>query len=94
MGVKRAFKIRHFLLVTVFIYLLLVLIGQNSLLDGLNRRLETMEEAVRLEKEKQDDLVMEIELLNTSEYIEKVAREELGLVKPGEIKYHDITGGN
>jgi cell division protein DivIC len=48
-------------------------------------------EAARLEQMKRDLetqnalLRDEVKLLHTSQYIEKVAREQLGLVKPGEI---------
>lgn len=48
-------------------------------------------EAARLQQMKRDletqnaQLREEVKLLHTSQYIEKVAREQLGLVKPGEI---------
>lgn len=48
-------------------------------------------EAARLERERDDlrrqnaQLREEIRLLNTPEYVERIAREQLGLVKPGEV---------
>lgn len=48
-------------------------------------------EASRLARERDDlrkqnaSLREEIRLLNTPEYIERIAREQLGLVKPGEV---------
>ena len=48
-------------------------------------------EASRLARERDDlrkqnaQLREEIRLLNTPEYIERIAREQLGLVKPGEV---------
>jgi cell division protein FtsL len=48
-------------------------------------------EAGRLARERDDlrtqnaQLREEIRLLNTPEYIERIAREQLGLVKPGEV---------
>jgi cell division protein FtsL len=48
-------------------------------------------EAARLERERDElrrqnaQLREEIRLLNTPEYVERIAREQLGLVKPGEV---------
>jgi len=48
-------------------------------------------EAARLVRERDDlrrqnaQLREEIRLLNTPEYVERIAREQLGLVKPGEV---------
>lgn len=36
----------------------------------------------------------QIEILSSREYIEKAAREKLGLVMPGEVQYITIQDGN
>jgi cell division protein FtsB len=41
--------------------------------------------------EEREDLKKEISLLHTDEYIERVARDELGLVKPGEYLYKGVS---
>lgn len=40
--------------------------------------------------EQRKELEEEISLLHTDEYIERVARDELGLVKPGEYIYKGV----
>lgn len=65
---------------------LIVIFGSTSLQVYRLQR-----EAARLDQAKRDleiqnaQLREEIRLLHTSQYIEKLAREQLGLVKPGEI---------
>jgi cell division protein FtsL len=46
---------------------------------------------IRKETAKTDQLVRQQKELSSSEYIEKIAREELGLLKPNETVYVDIT---
>jgi len=70
-------------IVTAFV---LVSFGETYL-----RVFQLKREAARLEEERQElqrqnaQLREEIKLLQTSEYVERLARERLGLVKPGEI---------
>ena len=44
------------------------------------------------QQEKLDDLDELATKVDTDEYIEKVAREKLGLVKENEIIFYDVTG--
>jgi len=44
-------------------------------------------------REQNAALMEEIRLLHTEEYIEKIAREQLGLVKEGEIPYVTVPAG-
>ncbi|WP_245692649.1 FtsB family cell division protein [Sporomusa acidovorans] len=68
-------------------YFCYAIIGQQTELARIHQETEMvnsrMAEAVELNK----SLVAEKEKLNTATYIEKVAREQLGLVKPGEVPY-------
>jgi cell division protein FtsB len=40
--------------------------------------------------DRNNELVRKIEFAKTDEYVERIAREELGLLKPGEVRY--VTG--
>lgn len=51
-----------------------------------NRELTQMAEDARLKKQEMDEL---LEKSGTLEYIEKVAREQLGMIKPGETIFED-----
>ena len=49
-----------------------------------------LNERIEAEKERQQELMLEMEITLTDTYIERVARERLGLVKPNEIIFHNI----
>lgn len=73
--------------VIVIIYLGFIIIRQELYLNQVKEQTVIAEE--RLDKARQinKELTTEKENLNKMEYIEKVAREELGMTKPGEVPY-------
>ena len=59
---------------------------QNSQeINRLTNEIQSLEEKIELAEEKNEDLAERLESLEGEEYIEREAREKLGLVKPGEI---------
>lgn len=86
-------RIRRFIFFAVGLVVLigaLSLVGQKSLLkvyQMTRTRTELQEEIVRL-RQVNDDLAREIQAFtHDPSQVEAVAREDLGLVKPGEIVY-------
>lgn len=73
--------------VVIIGYLGFIIIKQEVYLTEL--REETVTTQARLDKAKKinDTLKTEKSNLEKNEYIEKVAREELGMTKPGEVPY-------
>jgi len=59
--------------------------GQFKLMLELRRELSQVEQGIVAAEQHSQELTAEIEYLKSDFYIEKVARQELGLVKPGEI---------
>lgn len=86
---KKKLRIRHILIVIFVIYISSTLISQKSMMKKL--------EAKKVEKEKELEVIQseikeidsEIKKSDSLEFIEKVAREELRMVKPREIIYVD-----
>ena len=78
------------MIVIVFLlYISWILIDQQIKLHELNNQKgDLMKEVERL-REKEQQLTEEQELLNDPQYIERVARERLKMVKPNEIIYID-----
>lgn len=78
------FRLCIFLMTGYFCY---VFVSQQAELYQVRR--ETVNASARLAEvvEVNNSLMTEKEKLRTAPYIEKVAREELGLVKPGEVPY-------
>lgn len=84
----------HLLLLGVFLYFGYLGYEQQIQLDEIAS--QQVEVKVRLEavKAENEKLQAEKERLGQMAYVEKVAREELGLVKPGEMPYVSARGGN
>jgi cell division protein DivIC len=51
------------------------------------RRLAELEKEIQYYEAMNEALLEQAETLRSDEYIEKTAREKLGLVKPGEVQY-------
>ncbi|SMD04609.1 cell division protein DivIC [Sporomusa malonica] len=64
-----------------------MIIVQQTELYKIRRETETVNTRMAEAAEVNKSLNAEKEKLSTAEYIEKVAREQLGLVKPGEVPY-------
>lgn len=73
--------------VVIIGYLGFIIVKQEMYLTELHQ--ETAVTQVRLDKAKEinEKLKTEKNNLEKNEYIEKVAREELGMTKPGEVPY-------
>nr|PZN05060.1 MAG: septum formation inhibitor [Bacillota bacterium] len=74
------------------VYFVYTFTAQQLKINDLKRQeMELSREIERLSAERAE-LQREIELLNTDSYIEELARDQLGLVKPGEILYKVSPG--
>ncbi|HHX51030.1 MAG TPA: septum formation initiator family protein [Clostridia bacterium] len=73
------------LLVLVLAYMVFVFAGLRLQLNGVDQEIMALQEKkVTLEQEYQS-LLAQKEMISSSAYVEKRAREALGLIKPGEI---------
>jgi cell division protein FtsB len=76
---------------TVFIgtvvALLIAAVSPARQLLKQNERISTEREKLAALQSENQRLEKRLERLNNSDYLEKVAREELGMVQPGEISY-------
>lgn len=84
-------KILNKLIIGVFVviigYIGILIFKQEMYISELNR--QTAEAQQRLEQDQRENqaLTEEKQKLRQPEYIEKVAREELGMTRPGEVPY-------
>jgi cell division protein FtsL len=68
-------------------YSLYILAGQQVELNAINKEKEAVQQKIEQLQQTNASLNEERSKLNKPSYIEKLAREELGLVKPGEVPY-------
>lgn len=68
-------------------YLEFIIIKQEVYLSQVEEQTIIAEERLNKAKQINEELSREKDNLNKLEYVEKVAREELGMTKPGEVPY-------
>lgn len=87
MSYKRKFSWFRVLLAIIIVYFGYVNFNQQVHLNNIDREQELANSRLLEAERINNELVTEKDKLNQIEYIEKIAREELGLVKPGEMPY-------
>ncbi|MFH1784687.1 MAG: septum formation initiator family protein [bacterium] len=87
----------YIVLFVIFAVMLGILLFANKTwfrLLSLYRDASTLREEIASVKKENKELEQEIKRLETDyEYVEKIAREELGMVMPGEIEYRFVPLG-
>lgn len=86
---KKRFKLSYMIICFLLLYITLTFWNQRNLMQELQAKKNyNMLEIQTLEKEI-ENLNKEIESSDTLQFVEKVARDDLGMVKPREIIYID-----
>lgn len=89
---KRTFSWFRLLLVVIIAYFGYVGIEQQININNIEQERKVAEVRLAEANKLNQELLEEKNKLKQPDYIEKIAREELGLVKQGEIPY--ISSGN
>lgn len=88
-NIKRALVI--FVSAAVVIYFGGTLISQQRTLNQKNNEIEALEQKIAEAAAETERLKTEVENLENPEYIEKIARERLGLIGPNERVFVDAN---
>lgn len=86
---KKKIRLHHFIILFFVVYISIIVINQNKLKNDLKVKRKEMEDDIVILKGDIEELNSQIEKSGTIEFLENVAREELGMVKPNEIIYID-----
>jgi cell division protein FtsL len=83
------YRIKWFRLTVVLLagYFFYMMAGQQSQLDAIERERQAATQRLEQAQQQNAALAEERNRLNDPAYIEKLARDELGLAKPGETPY-------
>ena len=79
------------LVVLFTVYFVYVMIWQQIAITKKNREIQELEEQVQTAANQTEALKAELENLNDPAYLEKIAREKLGLVRPNERVFVDAN---
>ena len=86
---KRKLRLFHLIIGFLFIYVSLIFMNQRKLMKELEtKKLQNLSVVKELEKDIKR-LTNEIKNSDSLDFVEKIARDELGMVKPREIIYVD-----
>ena len=84
-------KVKMLLLVLVSIYVVYILVEQEIMLRTYNNQIRYYDQKIEREKDRTKQIERLKDMYNTEMYIEQIARDRLGLVKPGEKIFIDIS---
>ncbi len=90
---KQTKRINYFRIITVFIvaYFLYTMYNQQIQINKYNSQIAMYSSNIESTQEKIDDYKSQESSISTDEYMEKVAREQLGYVKPYEKIFIDVN---
>jgi len=83
-------KIIWILILLLIFYIVFLFSDKYAKILQLKEDIKELESEIEDLKLKNNNLSQEVELLKGDEYVEKIAREELGLSKPDEIIFKAI----
>lgn len=89
MAVRRRYRIRWFRVLTLLAaaYFIYLAIGQQFELYTIQRETALLKNRIAELEQSNQSMLQEKKQLSSPAYIEKIARDQLGLVKPGEVPY-------
>lgn len=88
---KKKLRINRFIIIAVLIYFIYTLFSQQQTLNSYEQEASTYTNQIEEANEKNDELKNVKNNINSTEYIENMAREKLGMYLPNERVYIDIT---
>ncbi len=89
--VKKNKRLRLVLVVLVLGYVSSVLISQQIEFAGKRKALRLIAEQINEQAEIKESLDRKYDMVQSREYLEKAAREQLGFARPDEIIFYDTT---
>lgn len=91
---KKSFKLRNIILLLLALYIGKTFISQGILMKDLKKKQLKEEQEISQLKEDIEKLNEEIKSKDSLDFVEKVARQDFGMVKPKEIIYIDKNKKN
>lgn len=82
---------RKILFLGIAIYIVGILLSQQKTLNAYSKEVNNYENQIEEQQEAQQSLNEIKENVNSSQYIEQIAREKLGMYLPNEKVYIDAT---
>lgn len=88
---KKKLKFNRIILIGIIIYVLYVLISRQQVLSSYKKEEQNYAKLIEQEQQRNNELLAEKENINSTEFIEEIARDKLGMYLPNERVYIDIS---
>jgi cell division protein FtsB len=88
---KKKSKFWFIVVALILLYSGYISISLKGLLDSKKEQHAELQNKITLQKKQKAELEKQMKNIDSDEYIEKVAREELGMVKKNERVYIDVN---
>lgn len=88
---KKKLKFNRIIIIGIIIYVLYLLISRQQVLSSYKKEEQTYAKQIEQEQLKNAELLEEKENVNSTEFIEEIARDKLGMYLPNERVYIDIS---
>ena len=86
---KKKLKFNRIIIIGIVIYVLYLLISRQQVLSSYKKEEQTYAKLIEQEQQKNAELLEEKENVNSTEFIEEIARDKLGMYLPNERVYID-----
>ncbi|MCX8129863.1 MAG: septum formation initiator family protein [Clostridia bacterium] len=91
MSKRKKSKLGLILIVAVLVVFARVMIDQQRILYAKENQRDNLQKKIEEQNRINEELNNQKKIMNTDEYAEKVARDELGMIKPGERVFVDVN---
>ncbi|MBR2786463.1 MAG: septum formation initiator family protein [Clostridia bacterium] len=88
---KKRFKFNRIIIIGMVIYVFYAVISRQQMLNAYRKEEQTYLDLIAQEQQRNSELLRAKDNINSTEFIEQIAREKLGMYLPNERVYIDIS---
>lgn len=88
---KKKFKLNRIIVIGIIIYVLYAVISRQQVLSAYKKEEQYYLDLIAKEQQRNQELLETKENINSTEFIEEIARDKLGMYLPNERVYIDIS---
>lgn len=88
---KKNFRFNRIIIIGIIIYILYIFISRQQVLSTYKKEEQNYLDLIAQEKQRNSELLEVKDNINSTEFIEEIARDKLGMYLPNERVYIDIS---
>lgn len=88
---KKKFRFNRIIIIGIIIYILYIFISRQQVLCTYKKEEQNYLDLIAQEKQRNSELLEVKDSINSTEFIEEIARDKLGMYLPNERVYIDIS---